>query len=523
MRLLPFAFLVVLSVLSQDVAVAQAPRQVQSTMNLLPQSTNALAIVRFETLLKTPQAAAEQWAQKPERLGMETIPAWISWGIIGKEVDPVRGQLWEIALVPLPAPLSVQDIADQQSISVQEIEGTPVARGVKRDNYYVQLPVEGGAVLGSVTPPSFRLVSQWMSALKYRSNPPTFAPMLTSAAAKPAHVIMAIDLRNVFDPLQAERWVAQTWLETQSGTVPREVASFLGRVEGVSLTLMSTSTLQATLVVQSTEDIKLSGEWIAKIFQKVLSDRHLEIDEMSSLSFQVQGNTATAVFEMQTYSLRQLMSLWLSPHPNAPAQDGTSSALAIAPGGAASGTNSSQRPTASEEDLIFAASQRYFHSVNQMLDDLARASRRATNYLQTATFHDRFAQKISDLPVANVSRELLEYGANIANYLRGLASSLRGMVVNVNAEERTITYQTHFDPGWASANPWGMVGGQMPTWQTTSNTQQVRERQAQFVQEGAAQREQIWGLIDRERARVRIEMTSQFGAEFVEDTPRRRR
>jgi hypothetical protein len=493
---------------------AQSPTQVQATMNVLPQSTNALAIFRFDALMKTPLGQTEQWSQYPEKLGIETVPAWVKWGIVAKELDPVRGQLWEIGLAPLPAQYTLADLAKEQGLTVQTVGDVPVARGTERNAYYLQLPGNNdGKTFALVYPAAYRFVSQWISALTYRTSPPVFAPTLTTASGKTAHVIMALDLRSVFDPLLVQDWVGKTWRETQGTQTPANVATFLTGLEGVSVTMISTTSMQATLTIHSSADIKLSPDWIKRVFEEILTERNLEVDELESLQFQISEKTATATFTVQPHSLRQFMSLWLSPHLQAPSADPVPPAATDTP--QVTRTTPQQDRQASE-DAVYKASQNYYRSVNQMLDDLSRASRRSTNYLQTATYHDRYAQKIIDLPYDGVPNELLQFGGKIADYLKALASSLRGMYISVNTDEKSITYQSNYNPGWASASVWGAVGGQMPYYNVTSNVENVREKQADTIKKATEEREKIWLMIDRERTRMKLELTDRFGAAFVE-------
>jgi hypothetical protein len=59
-----------------------------------------------------------------------------------------------------------------------------------------------------------------------------------------------------------------------------------------------------------------------------------------------------------------------------------------------------------------------------------------------------------------------------------------------------VTWNVNVDPGYAAASWWGAAGYRAPSWQATSNLQQVRERQAQAVTRGAQQRLDIWQMID---------------------------
>ncbi|MEZ6146827.1 MAG: hypothetical protein R3B91_15705 [Planctomycetaceae bacterium] len=72
--------------------------------------------------------------------------------------------------------------------------------------------------------------------------------------------------------------------------------------------------------------------------------------------------------------------------------------------------------------------------------------------------------------------------------------------MKINAEQGTLTYDVNYTPGWASVNIWGGVGYGESAVNVTSNLREVREKQAAAIEQGAGEREQIWLMIENERA-----------------------
>jgi hypothetical protein len=157
------------------------------------------------------------------------------------------------------------------------------------------------------------------------------------------------------------------------------------------------------------------------------------------------------------------------------------------------------------------ASKRYLTTIERTLADLKRSLNRAKEYERTAKWHETFADKIDHLPIAGVDPALLEYGSSISSKLRGLAASLRGQGVEVNAQQRSVTWNVNVDPGAVAASWWGAAGYRPPTWQATSNLEQVRQRQAEAISRGAEQRLAIWQIIDDETSEIRRTMQQKHG------------
>ncbi|RPI89467.1 MAG: hypothetical protein EHM42_02970 [Planctomycetaceae bacterium] len=165
------------------------------------------------------------------------------------------------------------------------------------------------------------------------------------------------------------------------------------------------------------------------------------------------------------------------------------------------------------------ASEQYFTAVNTLIDDLSSKNARATNYERTAAWHDSYASKIDSLSLRNVDPELADYGKLVGQRLRAVGASSRGVSLRLNTAQNEFVVDYSVDPGqFGGWGPGMFMGGAAmyspPTWRATSNLQQVREKQARAVEEGAEQREQIWQTITDSRQKARQQMYSKFGKDF---------
>jgi len=157
-------------------------------------------------------------------------------------------------------------------------------------------------------------------------------------------------------------------------------------------------------------------------------------------------------------------------------------------------------------------SLRYFRTVNQALDDLKQANSRNRDPGKNATWYENIAKKIEKLPSRGVGPELLAYGAEMSQRLKALAASLRGVAIEVNTVQKTIVWNSKFDPGYTEANVWGGYGYRAPSVQYDSNLQQVRERQAEAVIRGEKDRTNAWLMIDEERQQVATKVADRYGS-----------
>jgi hypothetical protein len=62
---------------------------------------------------------------------------------------------------------------------------------------------------------------------------------------------------------------------------------------------------------------------------------------------------------------------------------------------------------------------------------------------------------------------------------------------------------------------WGGATYTPSTWRATSNLEQVRQKQAEAIEQGSDQREQIWQAIEADRQTIRQKMMTAYGEDFI--------
>jgi hypothetical protein len=162
--------------------------------------------------------------------------------------------------------------------------------------------------------------------------------------------------------------------------------------------------------------------------------------------------------------------------------------------------------TTSSGGISNEATRRYYVAVSQMLDDLGRATKEATDlntirrttdrgktrYEKTATWHDRFADRIEALPTEYVDPEVVKFAQSVAARLRVLAYSLRGVVVEAGALGTGLSTSVYGSGG-------GWFGGSSGSVAVESNVAELRAKQAEIVREDAKRRLDIWESIQQDR------------------------
>ncbi|MCA9076651.1 MAG: hypothetical protein KDA93_16625 [Planctomycetaceae bacterium] len=484
MRFLPLTLLL----LSISTATADDAAELAAS---LPDSANTLSVVRVSSILGTDRALDEHWYERQEekyQSGVAVIPPWVDTLVVGSLVHPsVPEEVWSAAVVRRPENITLEAIAEQAGGSIEDLGGSPAVR-TQRDSYLAQ-PLPD---LFTAYRPAHRLdAARWARAVKEGATS-RVSPYLQQAAAADGHVVLAMDLRDVLDSAMVERHLREDERFASHRQLVNRLIPLISGIKGVTFSATIGEETEATITIDFSEDIGPSALSIKTLFVSVLDDLGAAISELEETKAFGTDQTVTMKCTLSDDSLRRILSLIVTP--SAPYQ------VAAQPAKESSkpSTRASRTRTANPEQ----ATERYVASVNNMIDHLKRANRNANDYAKTATWHETFAQKILDLPTDGVKEFAVNYGDRIASSFRALAASLRGQSVQVNAQQRTLTYDVDYQPGWASVNVWGGVGYRDPAYNVSSNLQQVREQQAAAVMKGSDDRLQIWQMIEDERAAV---------------------
>ncbi len=454
-----------------------------------PEGGNAIAIVRVSELLHSPRAVKDGWAEKPATeflAGAAAIPNWVETLVVSSLVRPeVPEEVWSVGLVALPKDLKLDQIAQRELAPVTEVAGHRAIESA-RNTFFVELTPD---ILGTMRPAIRQSTARWLKSCDDRTTS-ALSYYLKTAASRTQHIVLALDMADMISPSRLRDYLRQsTQLKGQMSDTDR-VCNLLDTLCGVTLTVQVTQSLRAELSIDFKADVGDLAPDVRQVFLEIAQSRGLGLREFAASEVIGEGKTVRLITDLSDEGLRHVMSLVVSPLP----------------------AKKATKPAASNE---LEASKRYFSSVARSLDDLDRVTKNVSNLASVATWHENHAKKIDHLPNADVDEALLEFGASVSSKLRALAASLRGIAVEINADEKSITYNVHVDPGWTRVNPWGGGAGyKPPTMNGSSNLKEVRERQAAAIARGSQKREQIWLMIRDEEAAIERKMRERFGRSF---------
>ncbi len=475
---------------------------------------NVVAVLRTAQMRRSARAVREKWAQNPHVdpiSGASDIPYWVDVAWLAAQAYPGRTEKeWTTAVVTLPLGSDFATLIETEDSEIQTLAGKRAIQS-SRDAYFVEL---NSQVLGVMTPALRQEAARWVHSIDEGHIAP-LSEYLQSASRSEKHVVIALDMADMLDPILLRwRFESAAALRGKQSEIDAYVELFSG-LQGVRFEAQVDDDIQAALRIDFSSDVGAAGNDIKSLFLEWLADEKAALDEFETCDMRTAGSAVIFEMELSDSSLQRILSLVLPPPPSRQESQATTTTTQ------ADRPATTKRPTRTSSPLD--ASKSYYAAVNRIIEDLQRANRRAKNYSNTATWHDNFARKIDNLPLRGVDRELADYGAGVSSNLRALAASLRGVAVEVNAGNRSVTYDVQYNPGYAAVSIWGGVGYRNPSRRVTSNLQDVREKQAAAVTAGSKERQQIWQIIQDDQNRIRRRMLDKYGVDFDERSGRSRR
>lgn len=492
-------------------------QDVSPLLQYIPADANTLSVLRVKELTQSPRGQKEGWAQKHESeflQGAVTIPPWVDVLVRGSYVRPgTQGGEWTVVVLPLPAGADISLVAKREESEVQDLSGLQSVQSHRYNGYFVEFPAtdNGRHILGGIAPATRQDTSRWIQEVGGRGRPSISEYLSAAAADTSAQIVLAIDLHDLFDPATIRHRIDSSEAVGNNGKASAALVVDFQSLQGARLAIHTDAETTAEIRLDFGRRIGDEGQFIKPLLVEFLNDAGAAVDELEHAQTAVQGKTVSLKTSLSDEGLRRVLSLITTPPPP--------SAM-----GRAEPTPPSPTPAQASSQPDAEASRRYYQAVNRIVEDLDKARSRSSNYTRTAQWHFNFADKIDRLPSAGVDPELLKYGSDISGKLRALGASLRGVAVQVNALDSSVvynvqqyqTYNSGFDWWWGGARTaWGAYNYGMPTYtNVTSNLAEVRQKQAEVVQQGEPQRTEIWQMIQNERSQVEREMVGKYGAGF---------
>ena len=459
-----------------------------SLLQWIPGSCNAVAVVHMRKLVESPIGKKEKWGDKVRQAyteGLLSAPPWV------REV--VRGTTFGAFSSATPTTYSVYsmdqksviaDIARHERSSTEKIAGSYAVLS-PRGIYFVQL---APGIVGAVQPPDRRAVSAWVRWLA-SGRGIEVSPYLKEAVEEPdqALIVLAVDLTDTLNRRRVRDWLGGS---PSLNSLPNldGLASLLAGIHGGRLSLAVDDTISGRLRLDFDAPIGPQSAALKAAILQWLDDAGAQMEVLVGAQATASDKSLTFDASLNERALRRILSLIQSPH--VPGKDEAAGA-------------DSQTPNA-------VATAGYYDLVCQLLNALIRQNRSATNYDKTALWHETYARKIAGLSTTGVDPELAAWGRDVSNKLLALASSLRGVPVEVNQLQKSIRFDTSTYYRWY-ANSAESGPMYFPAWvKSQDNVAGVRAQESDVIAKNSDQREAIWNMLKDATAEIARKMEYKY-------------
>jgi hypothetical protein len=452
--------------------------------NRVPAVMNTVAVVNVREINKSPRAVKEKWRDNHETeylAGAAAVPPYTSVVVIGADLHPrALGRSESVALLPVGVAVDAATIARRENGTVQAGDGLTLALSPRRGYFGFPKP---GIMAVSTTLPRQEF-ARWVRSAKAADKPAVSAYLQEAVAAnKDAHVLIATDLQDLFDPTAARTALMQEGATATDRDLDYLVGVITG-ARGLVFTAKIEEKTTATLRIEFGVPVLGLLPTFARLWPKVLTATGMEISEFAAAELKADGKAVTmTTADLSDTSLRRILTLIAMPGNVSPSE------------------GEIKTP---KESAGLAASLRYYRAVNGVLDDLkAQGTSGSKNYVRSASYFEAYAAKIEKLGLTDVDPSLVAYGASTAAKLRAMAGSLRGAKVQLEA------YENYKSTTWAGARGWG--GG---TVSLSTNVQEMDSKSADLVAKLEPERAKIWNVLEGDRSSVRREMLEKYKIDF---------
>ncbi|MDX1964676.1 MAG: hypothetical protein SFX18_16115 [Pirellulales bacterium] len=496
--LLSVAF--VLGTLAPTIGYAQGTPAVADLLKFVPETANAVMVIRVQDLVNSPRGQAEKWrtADNHDLLdGALRIPPWVNLLVRASHISSqsLQGN-WTVSLTPRPENLTLETMIKMADANVEKIGDQTVARN--RRGYAAE--VRPG-VIGMMSPPLRQDFARWVRGEFIGDRHPLSPYLQITAANTTAPIVLAYDLQDFFDPLHLQQFLAASPTLAKTPEKQAPLLRLLTQLQGARMAIQVDDQITADFQLNFFTELPPDAAILRELLIEAAGDAGLGLPELEQAEVTVSDKTVSLRMGLSDSSLRLLLTLITAPLP-----EQQSATMA-------------NNTTGTQRTVDVAATQAYYTEMRRLIRDLRSLNRRNAGYDRTATWHDNYARRIREMSTIGVDTRLLQFGANTADRFTALANSLRGVPVDLQALEDKIRVNLNVTT-WEPGGVWTAWGYHPAPWEVNSNVLDVRAAQRQAVEQGARDREAIWQAIEKERVEVRDFLNSKYSRDF--DNPPRR-
>src|SRR5262245_27943970 len=343
--------------------------------------------------------AANLVADLPENAKKAVLSAFLDFD----SLDPV----WEMGTVvftkgKLPTP---KGIAEHVGGYLDNVGGRPIIYSPR--NRYILLDRDDQLTINK--PADRAAVANWVRVLTKPALPlPDYLKRVLDKAADDVPLVLAIDMADSVSPVPLKEKLESLECLANAKSNLEEFAKLFGGVDGITFTVTSEDQFQGRLQIDFSEAPKLLNKVGKALVLEVFGRRGILLPEMSTWEGHVEGKALVLSGPLNAVSVVNLLSLF----SNSPSAEPT-------PGEGSSGGEL----TTSDEARRAKASKRYFTSVTRVIEENRNVKGKSA--AEHGVWNDKLARKIDQLPMLDVDKDLLDYGAQVSQLMRGAGVTIK--------------------------------------------------------------------------------------------------
>jgi len=468
-------------------------------LSKVPAAANVLVLIDVETTLAAPVAQKKGWGKKLALNNVERpvfLPPeadrLVMAAMLRSGADFAR--LWELAVMELSEPMSMRSIARSEGGYVDNIHGVSAA-WTPSDAYFVSL---GDRELGVMFPAERQFVSRWVGFTQ-KNRDILLSDYLKSATRlinSKVPILLAIDLNDVVRPHELEARLQDSAAIKKAGLAVPEVANILASLQGAVLRVAVGKNVQGQLRIDFAKSVTPIKAVAKEMVISALDDLGAHVDDLADWKLELEEQAITMRGPLSQDGQRRFFSVVEIPSTK------FSTLKDAKPGG-------DEKPP---ESLVREASLTYYKATDVLIRDLRHDLR--GNKASSAVM-ERYARKIDRMPILNVDDELLDYGSQLAEGLRGMALSKRQGGIQAGVQTAGMRNSGSYSGYNDSSYGYGFGGTAGDRLSGAKDSAANRSAiKASAMAESKQARIAGFKDIDSRSAAIRRQMTQKYGVEF---------
>ncbi|MBI3864748.1 MAG: hypothetical protein HY290_22960 [Planctomycetia bacterium] len=422
------------------------------------------------------EAAANILAEIPEHTRRAAIAAFVDFD----SLEPVwqsTTATFEKGKVP-----TAKAIADHEGGYLDQVAGKTVVWS-PRGRYIIPHGADRLAVYKPADRPG---AARWMRGLTKPAQPlPDYLKKTVDRTLDGAALVLAVDMVDSISPVSAKTKLGSLPSLANAKAELDALSQLIGDLHGVTFTVSVEDQFMGELRFDFGSAAGPLNKAGKDLVVEAFSRRGLLLPELREWKGGVHGKSYVLDGPLDASSVINLLAfLTGSPSTDDAAYHGGAS---TAESTTSAGTTQAQ------------ASKRYFTSVQRILSECRDT--KGLSVAQRGVFNDKLSRKIDQLPLLHVDKDLLDYGANIAQLIRGAGAAIRTANVAAGGQKAVA----------ATSSTWyGYGGGFSFNDNSEYNSSLERQAHAQGMQQHVTNMEQV----DNLTAEIRRSMTDKYQIEF---------